>query len=311
MTTKGLRYLSNIQERLPQENYEKNLQAIKILCPKEFEDSYFITGTEKDTTANVDFVKSEVNRSEDSYRSPFTNSYYPKSKDAFYVSRKILKFEQNLNFQLGEYTTLYFDNASHSAFVFERGEGQFKIYFFIKKDIENKNLLKKGFYHTRMVATIDYEQNTQKNGHNVCFRLENYAEFLKHFISDDGVNFKTSGMLCAKRDVAQPVAENPFDNLDESLCVKLGNVFEQNDKFLRDLITNVSFKNRLKISSQLYKQTSNHADMLKLEQSKTESGNEANAEKKDFRGALRGQISELELIPKKKLVDFQVIAKRF
>lgn len=311
MSNKGLKYVSNIQERLPQENYDKNVKALQLLCPKEFEDSYFITGLEKDTSYNVDFIRSEVNRNDDSYRSPFTYTYYPNSKETFYVSRKIRKFEDSLNLQLGEYATLYFDSASHSAFVFERGEGHLKIYFFIKKDIENKNLLKKGFYHTRMVATVDYEQNTQKNGHNVCFRLENYAEFFKHFISDDNVNFKTSGMLSTKRDLAQPVVENPFDSLDESLCVKLGNIFEQNDKFLRDLITNVAFKNRLNIATQLYKTPSDNIVELNLDQSNKKASENEQPVKTEIRNAMKGFFSELKGIPKKKLTDCQVIAKRF
>lgn len=58
----------------------------------------FAAEEETDTTNGKKFLKHEYNRDGDSYRSPWTNTYFPASSDAtFYPSDDLLQLEQKAN----------------------------------------------------------------------------------------------------------------------------------------------------------------------------------------------------------------------
>lgn len=151
-------------------------------------------------------MKSEITKRNNSYRfffrkqtkfrSPFSNEFFPEPITNYYVSRNIRKFEISLQFLLGEYAKLYFDDALYSAYVFEKGEGHLNIIFYIKKDIHDQNLLKTGFYHSRMIAIIDQDANKQTT--SLSFKLENNVEFSKHYVSNDNEHIHVSGFLSSR-----------------------------------------------------------------------------------------------------------------
>lgn len=54
--------------------------------------------TEYDSAAGREFLKCEYNRDGDSYRSPWSNKYFPQgSEDAVYPSNDLLSLEQKAN----------------------------------------------------------------------------------------------------------------------------------------------------------------------------------------------------------------------
>jgi capping protein beta len=70
-----------------------------------------------DTTANKPFLKHEYNRDGDSYRSPWSNTYFPASPDCtFFPSEGLLRMEQKANELFQMYVRLYYDFANTSVY---------------------------------------------------------------------------------------------------------------------------------------------------------------------------------------------------
>lgn len=88
---------------------------------------------ELDTKAGREFLKCEYNRDGDSYRSPWSNQYYPQAgDDAVYPSSELLALEQKSNEVFQRYAQMYFDSAFTSVYYFDTDFG-FGAAFLIKK----------------------------------------------------------------------------------------------------------------------------------------------------------------------------------
>lgn len=88
---------------------------------------------ELDTKAGREFLKCEYNRDGDSYRSPWSNQYYPQaSEDAVYPSSELLALEQKSNEVFQRYAQMYFDSAFTSVYYFDTDFG-FGAAFLVKK----------------------------------------------------------------------------------------------------------------------------------------------------------------------------------
>ena len=89
---------------------------------------------ELDTTANKEFLKCEYTRDGDSYRSPWTNKYFPQaSSDSIYPSADLLQLEQKANDVFLRYAMLYFDSALTSVYFFDTDYDGFGAAFLVKK----------------------------------------------------------------------------------------------------------------------------------------------------------------------------------
>ncbi len=80
------------------------------------------------------FIKCEYNRDGDSYRSPWSNSYFPEAGEgANYPSENLVALERKANEVFLQYTRLYFDeSAVSSAYFFDTdgvGAGAYIQYF--------------------------------------------------------------------------------------------------------------------------------------------------------------------------------------
>ena len=70
-----------------------------------------------DTTTGKNFLKHEYNCDGDSYRSPWSNTYFPASPDAtFFPSEQLLQLEQKANEVFATYVNLYYDFATSSVY---------------------------------------------------------------------------------------------------------------------------------------------------------------------------------------------------
>lgn len=87
-----------------------------------------------DTDANKDYLKCEYNRDGDSYRSPWTNKYFPtQSDDSIVPSSELLQLEQKANEIFYRYAHLYFDSALTSVYFFDTDYEGFGGCFLVKK----------------------------------------------------------------------------------------------------------------------------------------------------------------------------------
>ena len=71
--------------------------------------------TTDDDDAPRQFILSEHNRDGDSYRSPWSNVYYPPIDDGFHPSERLRSLELRANEVFGAYRALYYGNAGTSV----------------------------------------------------------------------------------------------------------------------------------------------------------------------------------------------------
>jgi len=68
--------------------------------------NFFSKELQKDDSTAKFFIKSEYNRDGDSYRSPWSNQYFPKIEEALYPSNKLRDLEIKANYLFDEYRRL-------------------------------------------------------------------------------------------------------------------------------------------------------------------------------------------------------------
>lgn len=105
----------------------------------------FCLDVETDTSNGKEFLKHEYNRDGDSYRSPWSNVYFPESPDStFFPSDSLRKLEQKANETFQLYVRMYYDEALSSCYINDTEEPGFKAAFLVKKQMDNEGGVDKG-----------------------------------------------------------------------------------------------------------------------------------------------------------------------
>jgi len=73
-----------------------------------------------DTNVSKEFLKSEYNRDGDSYRSPWSNEYFPEIETEFYPNEQLRRYEQIANLMVQEYKNLYYGDAVSNAYFWDK-----------------------------------------------------------------------------------------------------------------------------------------------------------------------------------------------
>jgi len=120
-----------------------------------------------DTKMSRQFILCDYNRDGDSYRSPWSNSYFPPTDDqVFLPTANLRKMEMEANDIFDTYRELYFDTGVSSVYYFtmdkeEKESKNFGACFLIHKDVDgNKKELEAGWWDSIHV----FECTEQKKG---------------------------------------------------------------------------------------------------------------------------------------------------
>jgi len=119
-----------------------------------------------DTKAQRQFILCDYNRDGDSYRSPWSNSYFPPGEDNVLPSPALRKLEMEANDIFDTYRKLYFDTGVSSVYFFstdkdEKDSKNFGSCWLIHKDVQaNQKELETGWWDSIHV----FECSEQKKG---------------------------------------------------------------------------------------------------------------------------------------------------
>ncbi len=105
------------------------------------------------------FIATEFNREGDSFRSPFTNQYYPPVEDGYQPSESSRQLESKGNELFQEYTMLYYDSAVSSFFVLDQDYG-FDCAFFVRKELAQEEALQSGLWHSFNTCVVRVDRAT-------------------------------------------------------------------------------------------------------------------------------------------------------
>lgn len=156
----------NMMRRLPPTKIPQNVNALIHLFPN-LEDELLQRvdqplEVETDPKVGKDFIKSEFNRDGDSYRSPWTNSYYPPENDGVLPSPKLRELEQKANILFEEYRKLYYEGGTASLYMWDKEEGDFACAYLVKKDVDNKRGVEKGTWDSINVIDVKVDKSKGK-----------------------------------------------------------------------------------------------------------------------------------------------------
>ena len=92
---------------------------------------------EEDTTVHQNFVKCDYNRDGDSYRSPYSNEYFPPIDDGQQIPDRLRKIEVLANNGFSAYLSRYFGHGTLSAYCWEISDNEFGLGVFVQKDADD------------------------------------------------------------------------------------------------------------------------------------------------------------------------------
>lgn len=163
----------NLMRRMPPSSTENSLAGLLELAPELTDE--LLTHVDQplkicmDTDDGKEFVLCDYNRDGDSYRSPWTNKYFPEMDDGFKPNKKLRDLEVQANKLFDIYRKLYFSTGYSSAYFFETDEKDdlgFGACFLIHKEVDSSKSLKKGSWDSihvfEVIATGKTNEYTYK-----------------------------------------------------------------------------------------------------------------------------------------------------
>lgn len=163
----------NLMRRMPPSSTENSLAGLLELAPELTDE--LLTHVDQplkvcmDTIENKEFVLCDYNRDGDSYRSPWSNQYFPSMDDGFKPNDKLRELEVAANKLFDIYRKLYFTTGFSSAYFFETDEKDdmgFGACFLIHKEISQSKRLKKAAWDSihvfEVIATGKKDEFTYK-----------------------------------------------------------------------------------------------------------------------------------------------------
>lgn len=158
----------NLMRRMPPSSVENSLAGLIELVPDLTDDLLNHVDqplkVEKDTKTGKKFILCDYNRDGDSYRSPWSNQYFP-PMDGVSPSDTLRKLELEANMIFDVYRKLYFEGGESSVYFFETNEdasdtSAFGCCYVLHKDVdpEKANNLKKGWWDSIHVFDVQEEK---------------------------------------------------------------------------------------------------------------------------------------------------------
>lgn len=148
LTTQSYDAALDLLRRLNPQNIGDNLKKIIALNPDLAED--LLTSVDqplsivKDPEAGKPFLACDYNRDLDSYRSPWSNKYFPELEDddSPFPSSKLRELEVKLNDAVDIYRDLYYEGGISSVYLWDQedGDGFAGVVLFKKSTVDNKGL---------------------------------------------------------------------------------------------------------------------------------------------------------------------------
>ncbi len=178
-----------------------------------------IEGLEEDKKYKQPFIKSKVNKVEDSYRSPLSQEFYPKQITNVFIPVNVTKVEKNLNMLMQEYCNMMYLNGVICTVFFADFTTNHTMHFMMRKEIvPGGRFFKSGYYQVRIVIEI---------GTNY-YKKSGYLEYYLQIEDIDQCTHTIQGTI-PKDDDRRTKGEKPLDikNFNYKEAGSLYNKLEQ------------------------------------------------------------------------------------
>lgn len=178
MSEEQLNSALNLMRRMPPSSVENSLAGLIEMVPELTDDLLTHVDqplkVQKDPKTGKNFVLCDYNRDGDSYRSPWSNEYFPPMDDGFLPSKALRDLEVTANSLFDSYRKLYFEGGHSSAYFFDTDDSDgarntldaFGACFLIHKDVDQDKSLEKGFWDSIHVFEVSADKD-----HHFVYKL--------------------------------------------------------------------------------------------------------------------------------------------
>jgi F-actin capping protein, beta subunit len=147
------------------------------------------------------FIKSRINKVDESYRSPFSNEFFPVQISNTFIPMNVTKVEKSLNALISEYCRINYLGPTVSSVFFSDFNTSHVLHFIIRRELQDEGgPIKRGFYQTRICLEIEA----------VGYRRSGYLEFDVELEDCDGSRRHIQGQIF-RDDDKKPRAEKALD----------------------------------------------------------------------------------------------------
>jgi len=229
----------NILRRLPPSKVRQNIAAVATLRPELQEEILQRVDQplelELDTQKGENFFRSEFNRDGDSYRSPYTNTYFPPLDNGLLPSPKIRLLEEKAQILFQEYLKLYYEGGIVNTFFWDKEDGGFAGCILIKKECEKTKGVSKGVWDSLNVIDIKHDNSGGKN--RQIYKITSTVVLEMTMNNELAGEVVLSGNLTKQREDVY----NQDDDSDETHLARIGKIVEEVETSLRSNLEAVYF----------------------------------------------------------------------
>ena len=193
---------------------------------------YFVEGTEEDKKYKTRFIKSKVNKVEESYRSPLSQEFYPNQVSNYFTPMNVTKVEKNLNRLLAEYCRQLYDRGFIASVFFADFNTSHVVHLIVRRELEPDDYFRGGFYQVRVMIEISTKFTVR-------------AGFLEYQLTIEDVD-KSVRLVEGSTNIPDDMRSTSERQLDiKNFNYKeVGSIFGRTEAHFYQLLTNIVFKMR-------------------------------------------------------------------
>eukprot|EP00756_Hemistasia_phaeocysticola_P035072 Hpha_TRINITY_DN16560_c2_g10::TRINITY_DN16560_c2_g10_i1::g.133701::m.133701/K10365/CAPZB; capping protein (actin filament) muscle Z-line, beta len=204
------------------------------------------------------FIICDHNRDGDSFRSPWSNNYYPEY-DGFLPSRRMRALEIASNEMFDGYRDAYYGRDSLSSAYFwddeEAGEQGFAAAIVIRKEVKEEG--RRGVWDSIHVLSVESEEDAKKKGDGKGkpgggkpggFSYTLTSSILVHIADSEGGGTRLAGR------VQEQFTEEMVATSDEQHLVNIGDLVQRRENKMRDNLALIYFGKSQEVINELRSQ---------------------------------------------------------
>lgn len=187
-----------------------------------------------DADSGKDFLLCDYNRDGDSYRSPWSNKYYPPLEDGAQPSTDLRKLEVEANDIFAIYRDQYYEGGISSVYMWEPDEGEgFAACFLIKKDGSQTGQGRRGFLQQGVWDAIHVVEVGAEDEGTTHYCLTSTVMLSMTTSDKPSGTFKLSGSITRQMAADMSVTDGHLSNM--------GRMIEEMESKLRNGLDQVYF----------------------------------------------------------------------
>jgi len=238
----------DLMRRMPPSRMERSLEELIDLCPDMMDDLLSTIDQPlqlaKDSGGNS-YLLCDYNRDQDSYRSPWTNTYDPPLDDGVLPSAALRAMESMANDVFEAYREMYYESGSASSVYFwDLEDGNFAACVLFKKDAEKHKKLKSGSWDSIHVVEISpgAKMTKYKLTSTIILRIDT-----AHQAASSCGSLNLSGSLTRQNEVSLVAKDNGAH------VANMGRLIEDMENRMRDTLQITYFGKTKNVVNGLYK----------------------------------------------------------